>query len=44
MMRAAISIVAVWRPAVRTTDDLQATVTVDPVKQQGRAVSVALHL
>lgn len=44
MMRTAISIVSVWRPAVRTTDDTQATVAIDPVKQQGRAVSVALHL
>jgi hypothetical protein len=44
MMRTTISIVTIWRPAVRTTDELQATVTVDPVKQQGRAVSVALHL
>lgn len=44
MMRAAISIVAVWRPAVRTTDDLQATVTLEPVKQRDQTVSVSLHL
>src|SRR4051794_29738256 len=44
MMRTTISIVAVWRPAMRTTDELQATVTLDPVKQQGRTVSAALHL
>src|SRR5687768_2865169 len=44
MIRTAISIVAVWRPAVRTTDDLQATVTLDPVKQHDRTVSVALRL
>ena len=29
---------------MRTTDELQATVTADPVKQQDRAVTVALHL
>jgi hypothetical protein len=44
MMRTTISIVTVWRPAVRTTDELQATVTLDPVNQQNRSVSVALHL
>jgi hypothetical protein len=44
MMRAAISIVLVWRPAVRTTDELQATVTLDPVKQQDQTVSVSLRL
>src|SRR5262245_39005914 len=44
MMRTTISIVQVWRPAVRTTDDAQATVTVAPVNQRDRAVSVALHL
>ena len=44
MMRTTISIVTVWRPTVRTTDDLQATVTLDPVKQQDRTVSAALHL
>src|SRR4051812_36036441 len=44
MMRTTISIVKVWRPAVRTTDELQATVTVDPVKQQDRTVSAALQL
>lgn len=44
MMRKAISLVMVWRPAVRTTGDLQATVTLDRVKPQGRAVSLALHL
>lgn len=44
MMRTTISIVTVWRPTVRTTDELQATVTLDPVKQQDRTVSAALHL
>src|SRR4051812_38347938 len=44
MMRPASPIVPVWRPAVRTTDDAQATVTLDPVNQQGRTVSVALRL
>jgi hypothetical protein len=44
MMRTAISIVQVWRPTVRTTDELQATVTVEPVKQQDQAVSVGLQL
>lgn len=44
MMGTAISIVAVWRPAVSTTDDPQATVTLDPVKQQGQTVSVRLQL
>jgi hypothetical protein len=44
MMRTAISRVTVWRPTVRTTDDLQATVTLDPVNQQGSTVSVGLHL
>src|SRR5436305_4275430 len=44
MIRTAISIVAVWRPAVRTTDEPQATVTLEPVKQHERTVSVALHL
>ncbi len=44
MMGTAISIVAVWRPAVPTTDDTQATVTLDPVNQQGSTVSVGLHL
>jgi hypothetical protein len=44
MMRTAFSIVAVWRPAARTTDDAQATVTLEPVKQQDGAVSVELRL
>src|SRR5262249_8476256 len=44
MMPTTISIVQVWRPAVRTTDELQATVALDPVKQHDRTVSVALHL
>src|SRR3954452_6646354 len=44
MMRRTISIVTVWRPPVRTTDEPQATVTLDPVKQQDRTVSAALHL
>src|SRR4051794_16624942 len=44
MMRAAFSIVRVWRPTVRTTDDTQATVALDPVKQQESAVSVGLRL
>jgi hypothetical protein len=44
MMHTAISIVAVWRPAVRTTDDAQATVTLEPVNQQARTVTVGLHL
>jgi hypothetical protein len=44
MMHTASSIVAVWRPAVRTTDETQATVTLEPVKQQDRTVTVALHL
>jgi hypothetical protein len=44
MMRTAISIVTVWRLAVRTTDDTQATVTLEPVKQHEQAVSVTLHL
>jgi hypothetical protein len=44
MMRAAISIVTVWRPTVRTTDEPQATVTLEPVKQLDRTVTVGLHL
>ena len=46
MMRRAISIVALWGPAVRTTDDTQATVTLGAVKQRDQAVEVdlALHL
>jgi hypothetical protein len=44
MMRTTISIVRVWRPAVRTTDELQATVTLDPVNQRDRTASAALHL
>jgi hypothetical protein len=44
MMRTTISIVALWRPAVRTTDELQATVSLDPVKQRERTVSAALRL
>jgi hypothetical protein len=44
MMRTTFSIVSVWRPPVRTTDDTQATVTLDPVKQRDRTVSVALHV
>jgi len=43
-MRTAISIVAVWRPAVRTTDETQATVTLEPVKQQDQTLTVGLHL
>lgn len=44
MMRTTISIVAVWRPAVHTTDETQATITLEPVKQQDQTVTVALHL
>lgn len=44
MMRTTISIVTVWRPAVRTADEPQATVIVDPVKQRDRIVSVGLRL
>src|SRR4051794_8525776 len=44
MMHTAGSISAVWRLAVRTTDDSQVTVTLDPVKQHEQAVSVGLHL
>lgn len=44
MMRTAISIVALWRPTVRTIDDVQATVTLGPVKQQDQTVSVGLQL
>lgn len=44
MMHTAISIVALWRPAVRTTDETQATVTLGPVKQHDQAVEVALSL
>jgi hypothetical protein len=44
MMHTAISIVAVWRPAVRTTDETQATVTLEPVKQRDQTVSVRLQL
>jgi hypothetical protein len=44
MMPPTISIVTVWRPAVRTTDDTKATVTLDPVKQQDRTVYVKLYL
>jgi hypothetical protein len=44
MMRTTISIVTVWRPAVRTTDDAQASVTLEPVKQQDRTVTIGLHL
>jgi hypothetical protein len=44
MMHTASSIVAVWRLAVRTTDESQAIVTLDPVKQHEQGVSVGLHL
>jgi hypothetical protein len=44
MMHTASSIVAVWRLAVRTTDDTQATLTLGPVKQHEQTVSVGLHL
>ena len=44
MMHTASSIVTVWRLAVRTTDDTQATVTLGPVKQQEQTVSVGLQL
>jgi hypothetical protein len=44
MMHTAGSMVPVWRLAVRTTDDIQATVTLRPVKQQGQTVSVGLQL
>jgi hypothetical protein len=43
-MRTAISIVAVWRPAVRTIDDTRATIALEPVKQHDRTVTVGLHL
>jgi len=39
MMHTAISIVTVWRAAVRTTDTTRATVTPEPVKQQDRTVT-----
>jgi hypothetical protein len=35
MVHTASSIVAVWRRAARTTDDTQATLTLEPVKQRG---------
>jgi hypothetical protein len=44
MMRTAISRVAVWRPAARTTDDTRADVALDPVKRQDRSVPVAPRL
>ena len=44
MMRTALSIVTVWRSTVRTTDDIQATVTLDPVKQREQTVTVGLQL
>jgi hypothetical protein len=44
MMRPAISIIPVWRPAVRTTDDAHTSLTLDPVNQQDRTVSVSLQL
>jgi hypothetical protein len=44
MMRTAISIGSVWRPPLRTTDDVQATVTLQPVKLQDQTLSVALDL
>ena len=43
-MRTMISIVAVWRPTMRTTDESQATVTLDSVKQQDQTVSASLQL
>jgi hypothetical protein len=44
MMHTASSIVSVWRLAMRTTDDTQATVELEPVKQHEQTVSVGLHL
>jgi hypothetical protein len=44
MMHTAGSISAVWRLAVRTIDDTQATLTLEPVKQREQTVSVGLHL
>jgi hypothetical protein len=44
MVRGAISIVAVWRPAVRITDDSHTTLVLDPVRQQEQTVSVRLQL
>jgi hypothetical protein len=44
MMHTASSIVAVWRLAVRTTDDTQARVTLEPVTQQEQTVSIDLQL
>src|SRR5690349_7694586 len=44
MMRPALSLVPVWRPAVRTTDAAQATVTLEPVKQRDQTVSARLQL
>lgn len=44
MMRAAISIIPVWRPAVCTTDDHHTTLALDPVKQRDQTVSVRLQL
>ena len=43
-MRTAISLVAVWRTAVRTIDDIRATVALEPVKPHDRTVTVGLHL
>lgn len=43
MLHTASSIVAVWRLAVRTTDDTQASVALEPVKRQEQTVSVAAH-
>ena len=42
--RTAISRVAVWRPAVRTIDDTQATVALEPVKRLDRTVTLGFHL
>jgi hypothetical protein len=46
MMRTAISIVALWRPTVRTIDEPQVTLSLEPVKLQDQvaSVSLALHL
>jgi hypothetical protein len=44
MMHAASPIVAIWRLPVRTTDDTQATVTLEPGKPRDQTVSVGLQL
>lgn len=46
MMHTAISIISVWGPTVRTTDDTQATITLGPIKQQDQTIQLdlALHL